>query len=412
MSHVTPKPDHRKLPRKKRTPSARDQAILVAYRTQGCTQASLAKEHHISQRRVSEIVRRVERWRANLIPDQESELDHEQRVRLDRWLERERGQAIFDRAIRAFDNARPELKTTRAGHRDGKPFEETTVRQVEPSAQHLRLASQANRDLSRLADKPAPKEARRSQEEEEQYRYRIMKDELYKLRRQAELEGKVIQDDYKQEYFDVVNWVVDVLAGKRPESYDDILPGTPIYEVSTLIAPQQVQSPKSNVQSQEDSTADSTLDLGPGTLDSSPDLGPETLDPSFNCSTDSNPLSVASSQPQSPPHVPIPNPKSQIPNAPAPPANDMREKIRRYEEWRRLKRSRGAQTSGRQHSDFLPADDRPPPRLEYRLDGCGWKPTPPNKEEEAALVKAYLEQLRAQEEAKQQAAKRRANSGV
>src|SRR5947207_13800508 len=129
MSKPTPKIDHRKLPRQKRPPSARDQAILVAYRTQGRTQVSLARQHGISQRRVSEIVRRVERWRADLIPSEENQLEHEQQVRLDRWLERERGQAIYDRGIRAFDHAPKELTTTRTGHRDGKKFEEKTVRQ-------------------------------------------------------------------------------------------------------------------------------------------------------------------------------------------------------------------------------------------------------------------------------------------
>ena len=98
MSNPEKKIDHRTLPRKKRAPSARDQAILVAYRTQGRTQASLAKEYGLSQRRICEIIHRVERWLADLIPSEANQLDDEQRQRLDRRLERERDQAIYDRA--------------------------------------------------------------------------------------------------------------------------------------------------------------------------------------------------------------------------------------------------------------------------------------------------------------------------
>src|SRR5688572_21772431 len=129
MTTATPHcPDHRSLPREKRTPRSRDLAILVAYRTRGCTQAELAKEYDLSQRRISTILRRVEHWIASGGAPGVSEgypsgsgataglpsgaLDRHAQLRLDRWLERERNQSIFDRAIRAHDHAPRELTTT------------------------------------------------------------------------------------------------------------------------------------------------------------------------------------------------------------------------------------------------------------------------------------------------------------
>src|SRR5437773_6550437 len=61
MSNITPKPDHRTLPRRKRPLSTRDQAILLASRTQGRTQAQLAADFRLSQSRISQILRRAEK---------------------------------------------------------------------------------------------------------------------------------------------------------------------------------------------------------------------------------------------------------------------------------------------------------------------------------------------------------------
>src|SRR5687768_16939272 len=103
MTTNRPTPDHRTLPRKKRAPSQRDQAILVAYRVNGRTQADLAEQYDLSQSRISAIVRRVERWRAELVLVDEDELDNRQRRRLESWLERERLQGIYERSMRAYD---------------------------------------------------------------------------------------------------------------------------------------------------------------------------------------------------------------------------------------------------------------------------------------------------------------------
>src|SRR5436190_4789134 len=63
VATALPKPDHRSLPRRKRTPSERDQALFDLRHAKGWTQERLAREHKLSQSRVSQILRRVAAWR-------------------------------------------------------------------------------------------------------------------------------------------------------------------------------------------------------------------------------------------------------------------------------------------------------------------------------------------------------------
>jgi len=65
----TAKKDHRSLPRQKHAPSLRDQAIFLAYRSQGVSQEKLAKDNGLSQRRISQITRRVQHWLDHGIPE-------------------------------------------------------------------------------------------------------------------------------------------------------------------------------------------------------------------------------------------------------------------------------------------------------------------------------------------------------
>src|SRR5262245_19709770 len=189
------KPDHRSLPRQKRPPSARDQAIYLDRQTRGCSQQQLAADNRLSQSRISQILRRVEQWRANLRPQAEGELDHAERQRLERWLERERQQAIYDRAIRAFDTAPRELKTTKEGQRGGTDYRETTIREQPPGTPLLRVAQRAADALGKIADKPPPPPVQ-CEEAERAERHRQMQLTLYTLRREAEAAGKVAKTQY------------------------------------------------------------------------------------------------------------------------------------------------------------------------------------------------------------------------
>jgi hypothetical protein len=214
-----PKPDHRSLPRKKRLPSARDQAIYVSRMARGCSQASLAKEHRLSQSRISQILRRVERWRANLRPSDCGELDHAQRQRIERQLERERHQELYDRGLRGFDSAPQQLTTKKEGKRGENDFTETTTREVLPNVQWLKLSQRSAEALAKAADKPAPPAPRDESLERGERIWRMM-ETLITLRREAEEAGKVAtsrahQHDNYSPTQTVESWL-DALLGEKP----------------------------------------------------------------------------------------------------------------------------------------------------------------------------------------------------
>ena len=150
MSTIAKKPDHRTLPRRKRPPSSRDQAIYLARHALGWSQAQLAQQFQLSQPRVSQILRRVEQWRARTGSPVERELDAAGRRALERQLERERSLALYDRAIRAFDAAPRELTAHKRGERDGKTFSEDSQRDLPPHVQMLKIAMRVNEMLFRL----------------------------------------------------------------------------------------------------------------------------------------------------------------------------------------------------------------------------------------------------------------------
>jgi len=183
---TSPEGDHRRLPRTKRVPSSRDQAIFVRYRATGRSQQELATDFRLSQRRISAILQRVERWFSAGLGSHSIDCQ-----RLDRWLQREQSQAIYDRALRAFDQGPKELKTVRKGERDGKPFEEETCRELPPSAQLLRAAIAAKRDLSRLANQPP---VPMSAEENLAQRRANAHQYLTEVRDRADRAGKVAPD--------------------------------------------------------------------------------------------------------------------------------------------------------------------------------------------------------------------------
>src|SRR6185503_11276007 len=93
--NAAPKPDHRRLPRKRRQPSERDQALFNLRQAKGWTQERIAKEHRLSQSRVSQILRRVAAWREAQQPASGAELAGEEE-RHERRLERARHQEMYE----------------------------------------------------------------------------------------------------------------------------------------------------------------------------------------------------------------------------------------------------------------------------------------------------------------------------
>ena len=122
MSTTTARPDHRTRPRQKRPPKFRDQAIYLQYLDGGRSQEELAEKHRLTQSRISQIISRVQKWRANLRPQESGELSHEERQRLDYFANREMHESIRRRAIRDYDAAPKQLKIS---HGSSKQKEKT-----------------------------------------------------------------------------------------------------------------------------------------------------------------------------------------------------------------------------------------------------------------------------------------------
>src|SRR5262245_50977562 len=142
-------------PRKRPTPSARDQQIYLDYQTSAKLQSELAKQYDLTQCRISQIIRRVEKWLC-AAPDELSETsDPLARQRLRSRLQFELLTTAARHALRHFQEQQKTV-THKKGTRGGKEIDETTERLLPPSIQCLKVVLQANNQLSRLEKQPAP----------------------------------------------------------------------------------------------------------------------------------------------------------------------------------------------------------------------------------------------------------------
>jgi hypothetical protein len=141
--NTTPRFDHRRLPRKKRPISPRDQAIYIAYRSQGLTQAQLAKQFRLGQRRISTIIQRVEKSATTNLQPGTSNLPVE--------VARACAQQLYTAALRSYDHAPNAITTTQTGHRGQSPFQITIRQELPPNIQLIKAALRASGDLTRLA---------------------------------------------------------------------------------------------------------------------------------------------------------------------------------------------------------------------------------------------------------------------
>jgi hypothetical protein len=142
--------DFRRQPRKRR-PSERNFIIHRVYRSGLRSQTDLARELGLSQRRVSSIVRQVDRW---LAAEAESQSDAGSQARLLWRLEQERLKAIIDSAMRCHDQMPQVVNTIRTRSSRAGELQEETRREIEPDAKWLTIALQATRELGRLLQNP------------------------------------------------------------------------------------------------------------------------------------------------------------------------------------------------------------------------------------------------------------------
>jgi hypothetical protein len=356
---TSPESDHRRRPRTKRIPCARDQAIFVAYRTAGRTQAELAHDYRLSQSRIGQIVRRVELWRSTAAVADSSQT-RLQRQRLDRRLEQERLQAIYDRGIRGFDHAPQELRTVREGDRGGKPFHEETRRQQPPNTQLLKAALGASRELNRLADKCSREEE--AAPEDAQQKRELAARLLYELRHAAQQVGHV---PCRGDTAAFVRDLIKSLVGEPNAGFWKFLQDEA----------EEVEGRKSKVESQDNA--------------SRLDLSPETLGLCSNASNCTNPASSESVQ------------------------DIAAAEVAAHKAWSEYEAKEVASQSKAVHRsptcdttfDVRPAIfDSARPRPVYQLDDPGWQPSPPmSRDELAERNRDYQEYLRQQREARQRA---------
>ena len=160
MTMSAPRPVREPQPRMRPAPSERDQQIYLEYQGTGKSQIELAGQYKLTQCRVSQIVRRVERWlRDSPSALQPGKPNAAAAGALERRLEHERLNFVCREAMRHFHQEQKTV-THKQGHRGDTAFDETTERQVPPNVQFLKAILQANAQLSRLADKPPVRSAR------------------------------------------------------------------------------------------------------------------------------------------------------------------------------------------------------------------------------------------------------------
>src|SRR4029453_9683600 len=124
-----------RMPRRRPAPSPRDQQIYIDYQVGGMRQIELARQHRLTQCRISQIIRRVERWRRRLSPhDTGGDISFRQRQRLDRWLERELLTTVCREAMRQFHEGQ-KIITHKTGTRGDKTIDETTERRQTANVQ-------------------------------------------------------------------------------------------------------------------------------------------------------------------------------------------------------------------------------------------------------------------------------------
>jgi Sigma-70, region 4 len=384
----TPKPDHRTLPRKKRAPSMRDQAILVAYRVEGRTQEDLAEKYRLSQRRISAIISRVERWRADVIPAAEGELDRKQRERFERWAERERLQGIQSRAMRAYDTQPTELKTVREGHRDGKPFREETTRQLPPNVQLLKVALRASVDLGKLNDKP-PLETNNAKESRQRFWQAC--ELILDLRREAAERGEITTDSFDGA---VVKEWMDALLGKgQPAAASATGPGV---GGDNRLSTRSDEFPQSTAGPFEDAPSNRSNCSNPAAPAADDEWPAEPLSDAAEVEAVQDvpaPEPVRSAAPTSPPTAPQKkNPRVE------PQPLSLAERRRLHQQ--KLDQLRDAQRRGLPIMVHFDPADGPIPRPHLQIDDFGYQPTPPpTREQRIQENEEYLAFLRAQHEA-------------
>jgi hypothetical protein len=215
-----------KRPPQRCRPSERDEAIYFAHKVRCCQQKELAAEYRLSKGRVSQIVARVRDWLADLSA-RDGELDHGQRLRLERRLERERMVMLYGESLRMLQEFEQPADNSRKGTRKGEDWSEETKRDRSPQRiQALKAALKAAESLGKIAERdPAPTPGRGKP-----LRADDLFEELIRQREEAEAAGRAPAG---ADAYDVAWYLLQALAG---EKLSPVTPGSGLQTALVAVA--------------------------------------------------------------------------------------------------------------------------------------------------------------------------------
>jgi len=244
-------------PRAQKDPSPRDQQIFADYHVTGLRQTELAGLYDLSQCRISQIIRRVTAWRLTTLDTSYRQASPSDELRLSRWIRKERINLICKEAIRhlaepqtvvttrsvtrqpqpeaaaaptrsASERSDPSLTRSASEGHDPERYEKT-VRTGPVNVQFLKVLLAANRQLHELDELPPVKDSTPPSHE------RIMEQELLRLRKEAEAEGRV---ERSTDPWALVNRWLDALVGES-----NPVPSPTEWTDSNPVSPNLIQEP-------------------------------------------------------------------------------------------------------------------------------------------------------------------------
>jgi len=140
-------------PHERPAPSERDRDIYLLHKAHRVKQKQLAHDYEMSAGRVSQIVKKVGAWFANASA-KDGELDHDQQRRLERRIERERLEQLYDYNLRMLEDFEKPATSTR-----GEGEDAMTTKREERNArvQALKTAVRTAESLGKIAERePLP----------------------------------------------------------------------------------------------------------------------------------------------------------------------------------------------------------------------------------------------------------------
>ena len=137
-----------------RSPGERDLQVFAAVRVDGRRQVDVAAEFGITQGRVSQIVRRVNRWRVGM--GIAAELERRDRKSVDRWLEQLRIEKLYEETMELYRRSQQPRRKERRGTDHRGEWNTEAIDHQPGNLQCLKLAARLI-ELRRQLDEDPPR---------------------------------------------------------------------------------------------------------------------------------------------------------------------------------------------------------------------------------------------------------------